>query len=461
MLVYPQSKEIVRHVMLNLKNTASGDDKTPQQKVELQKIRLPKGGPETTGYPDMHNFFSWVNYVKDKDSLKGNYAVGKPTAPIFHEMAKIGIEYWQKATSEAISYGHPKGEHSNKQLAASGLSKIYNVEISPKHILFTVGGKSARYSMLKSVQDYIGDKKIVTTLPYYMDYAGYACDEFVTNLAFVDLAKGNTATLIAKLLQDSLEKIKDVGAFLFCDPNNPMGTTLQLEEWQKVGKVLTAYPKTPIILDEAYAEMVFDRPHVSLLTACPYLYDRIMILRSAAKGFSAAGERMALLICPNEQILQNITYHNMSIYIHAPKSLQYMYARLLNEISPNKYEQIANFYKGKVNRVHHELQKLNLLPSCFGKYKPNATFYVIADLSYFKGKRIHPQAQYILKKTSNTIETDLDLSFHMLFKYGIALTPLSYFGFAPESLLTRITCSMEDEEIDDLIEILKLAKESA
>ena len=423
--------------------------------VTQKRINLSLGSENCTGFADMHTYFFWIKYVEKKGKLKGNFAVGKPTAPLFPEMRKIGVEYWKNLPNKAINYGHPKGEELNRKLAAKALSKIYNVNISPKHILFTVGGKSAIYSILKTITDFIGDKKIITTLPYYMDYAGYACDNFKTNLAYVDLASGNTDTLNASLLRSSLKKINNVGAFLFCDPNNPMGTTLNLKQWQEVGQVLREYPNAPIILDEAYAEMVFDRQHTSLLTACPDLYERLIILRSATKGFSAAGERMALIISPNKNLINAITYRNMSIYIHSPKSLQYIYAKTLSTLHPKQTIRIANFYKTKVIKVYNTLKKLNLLPTVFGDYKPNSSFYTIANLSCFKKQKLHPKAQKILRKKTNTIKTDLDLSYHLLFKYGIALAPLSYFGFCPKRMYMRITCSMTDVELKYLLNVLK------
>ena len=50
-----------------------------------------------------------------------------------------------------------------------------------------------------------------------------------------------------------------------------------------------------ILLDEAYMEMSYD-PYSSLFTLASHLHERIVLVRSATKGFSASGERMAVAV---------------------------------------------------------------------------------------------------------------------------------------------------------------------
>jgi len=108
-------------------------------------------------------------------------------------------------------------------------------------------------------------------------------------------------------------------ALLLCDPNNPLGTVLGGEELEKIADVLRANKDLTIILDEAYAEMVLDgQKHVSLLSVAPDLKNRIILLRSATKGLSAAGERMAITIAFNKEIMKTMLQHSINNYGHAP-----------------------------------------------------------------------------------------------------------------------------------------------
>ncbi|MFX7739893.1 aminotransferase class I/II-fold pyridoxal phosphate-dependent enzyme, partial [Acinetobacter baumannii] len=81
------------------------------------------------------------------------------------------------------------------------------------------------------------------------------------------------------------------------DPNNPLGTIIEDSELYSIAEILRKHTDILIILDEAYAEMRLDgQQHMSLLRIAPDLSSRIVLMRSATKALSAAGERMAALI---------------------------------------------------------------------------------------------------------------------------------------------------------------------
>ena len=104
----------------------------------------------------------------------------------------------------------------------------------------------------------------------------------------------------------------DVAVLLIVDPSNPLGTVLSNEQMDAVIHFLNNHPDIKVWLDEAYAEQRFgeEDPKGSLLSYAynkmPGVVSQIVTLRSATKAASAAGERMACIICKDATYMKEI-----------------------------------------------------------------------------------------------------------------------------------------------------------
>lgn len=407
---------------------------------------------------DLGNYYEWVRHV-DADNLcnKHNkilsFMVGRPSYKIDETFRLAMVEYWESiAKDKPISYGDIQGEYAYRKLMARGLSKQYNnkIDFVPENILFTTGGVAALHASFYAVNTLLPNKKIVTSLPFHSFYTGYNGREDINFLSTFNVMH-NGGVLNAKDLENHLSKLRndEIAAFLFCDPNNPMATTPGAEEWGKITKILKQYPN-PIILDEAYAEMVFNKPHESLLEVSPELKERIILLRSAAKGLSAAGERAAIGVSFNKEIMNLMVKYTLNQSIHSPKSHQYAYAQAMVKLTKRKKKSLSSFYMKKVNYIHKFLKEKGILFNN-KNYCPNSTFYIVADFSFMKGKTLNNEAIQVFSSRHNEIEADQDIAYHLLFEHGIAIAPMSFFGENPNKCLLRITCSGTKEELDELL----------
>jgi histidinol-phosphate aminotransferase len=81
---------------------------------------------------------------------------------------------------------------------------------------------------------------------------------------------------------------KRVRLLVVVNPNNPTGTAVRLQD---INSILSAHPKLPVIVDEAYFEYAGD-------TATPLLteYPNLFVLRSFSKAFGLAGLRLGYLL---------------------------------------------------------------------------------------------------------------------------------------------------------------------
>lgn len=382
-------------------------------------------------------------------------AFGKPTAPLDQDLLEAMRHYWNFfPDGAALPYCDTAGLWNCRLLMAKSLEKQYHekVQINPKHLIFTVGGCGALQAAFSAIHQQHPNGKLVAVTPYYPQYQILNGGTAQNTLHPIDVTK-TSFLLTAEALEESLKTISpsEISAFVFCDPNNPCGTTSGTNEWRKIADILRRYGNIPIVLDEAYAEMCFHEPHVSLLETAPDLVQRIVLMRSATKGFSAAGERMAIVVAPNKKIRSTMLDFITNISLHAPTSHQYAYTHAMQHLTNEKKQNLGRFYQKRVAFMQQELERINMQlddPS----YKPNATFYLLANLKKYQGHPLNKKAALILGKTESDpkIETDVDIAYHLLFTKNLAISPLSFFGVGPNECLMRITCSDHEEILREM-----------
>ena len=417
-------------------------------------IKLPSG--KLTNFNDFGYFYIWAIHhsINNKVIMA---AVGKPILPVFSGIKDGSELYWKSLKmDEAIEYGDLRGEPEYRQRMALALEKEYKTNFDKDQVIFTVGGRSGLRAIFYMVRTLFQNKKIVNTMPFYPDHIGSQEKLLAINESIlINTLKHGRIT--ADLLNDALKDVspQEIGAFVFCEPNNPMGYTISECEWKKIVIILKKFPDAVIILDEAYAEMVFDKPHVSLVSIAPELKHRIVLLRSATKGFSAAGERMAILVAFDNKYLEAILEYNFTNLIHAPKSGQFAYTYAMERLTDDIKLNLAHYYKTHVKSIECILRETNFNVKTIENYSVDSTFYIIADFSELIGLTIGQELKDIYKEEKNIIENDVDIVFYLLFKYNLAFMPLSLFGVAKKAGLVRITCALINGEQEIIRENLQ------
>lgn len=411
---------------------------TEEGSYPFKAIRLPFAN-DLVQLDDMSKFYLWAKEFQKKDPNVVIAAIGRPTAPIYPPLKKAMALYAHLVDpSMSIEYGDLQGEEEYREKMAKALTRQYNTDFTKENILFTAGGRIGVLATMHLIHDLFPQKKIVTTSPYYPDYKGRYNQPLV-------LVNTLNSPLTAEKLDKSLQGVdKDsVGAFIFCSPNNPMGWVVSQNEWLKIAKILEAYPDTLILLDEAYAEMSFNGVPTSLVTVAPHLKHRIVLLRSATKGMSASGERMAVAACWNPSYLSKIKQYHASQLIHAPKGAQFSYTKAMESLEPTDIKALADYYEPQVRFLENILKESDFH---YTGSTVEGTFYVIANFKEFIGQDIDPGVEPVYPIQKTKIDDDVDIAFHLLAKYGVGFMPLSLFGVDPKAGLVRITCSMTDKE---------------
>lgn len=424
----------------------------------------------------------WAHTLKKEAALKAPSrikpfifaGIGKPTYPINAHTITSYQSYWQKMAntakkwhlnpekiqkSAAVDYGDPRGDDEPIALMAEVMSAWYGSEIKPEHVLFTVGGIGALHVIFATLNTLYEDApgyRVITPFPHYSAYSNNPSHR----LHPINVMKEPGYKLTARALEASIKEAyalaeTDGGwpkAILICNPSNPLGTIIDEAEFKKIADVLRRYPELHLIFDEAYAEMSFHEMP-SLLKIAPDLKERIILLRSATKALSAAGERMAVLLVFNQALMNEMLNKNITSFIHAPRSAQLAYAETMAHFDAAEQKNLITFYQKKVDYVMARLHAMGAaMPDPV--YQVEATFYALCDLRELFGLDLPKEAQQALQKTGK-ISTGEDLAYYLLFKDAVMITPLSYFGLPQNSGIMRITCSANEQELQELMDRLE------
>lgn len=424
----------------------------------------------------------WANSVNDEMNLmqtnpekKVIFAgLGKPTYPINSNTIKSYLTYWKNLDDiskkwyenpegidelAAVDYGDPRGDTKPRELMAEAMSSWYESQINPENILFTVGGIGALrviFETFNTRYDDLSSYRIITPFPHYSAYSNNPRHR----LHPIEVMSEPGYKLKAAALDKSIKEAYQLAgsdlslpkAVLLCNPSNPLGTIIEEEDLLEIANVLRNYPDLYIIMDEAYVEMSY-KPVPSFLKLAPDLKSKLIILRSATKALSAAGERMAILMVFEQALMNEMLNKNISYFIHAPRSAQIAYAQTMEKFDTIEQKKLSQFYRQKIDYVMMRLHAMGAaMPDPL--YDVNATFYVLADFSDMFGLEFPKEIQKVIP-TSSSISTGEELAYYLLFKDKVMVCPLSYFGLPPDCGFMRITCSGNNAELCELMDRLE------
>lgn len=421
----------------------------------------------------------WSNYLYKLQVSTSNSTnqlifagLGKPSYPINQNTVRSYKKYWDQIEKQAelwhsnpnheiencaIDYGDPHGDLHARTLMAEAMSNWYDTDISVDNILFTVGGIGGLKIIFNALNNLHAPKfRVITPFPFYPAYANNPHHI----LHPIDVMSNSGYQLTAKSLETSIKSAYELSekdgylpkAILICNPSNPLGTIVKENELQKIALVLEKYPDLQVIIDEAYAEMNFiDIP--SFFHHAPELKQRMIVLRSATKALSAAGERLAVLLVFNPAIKNELIKEQITAYVHPPRSSQLAYSETMLNFSQDERNSMSSYYQTKVNYVMNRLKNMGAeMPCPF--YQVEATFYALGDFSDLMGMEIPSEAEITLGK-KGLIQTGEELVYSLLFKDSLMLAPLSYFGLSEDCGYLRITCSAKSDELKEMMDRLE------
>jgi aspartate/methionine/tyrosine aminotransferase len=431
-------------------------------------MKRPNGHNSNT-VPLTQFYHEWVHELCARGFKVADGSRGKPSFPKDASAEKAILDFVKNA-GKVFPYGtNAVGEKKFREQAAAGFSKEYGINFSANEMVFTPGGQFGISAAFYLVEHLFPNSVIVSPKPWYLNHHDIACmfsngfNAIPNNDKFhaIDILDAGVKRLSAGLIQNAIDECnkqnKKIGAFLFCNPMNPMGQVTRKNEWQEIAKTLDKYPDALILMDEAFAEIIFDNDYnCSILHAAPHLKNRMILFRSGTKALGYPGERLAVMAVP-EKYLDILTAFQSRLLGSAPLTSQAGMAAAIANMSVASKQKISEYYfenykflKSKVA----ENKNLKILSEAEGG------FYVLVDFSSFKGKKIPALAKEILGDNADLISTDTQLSISLMCgllgdNKGIATIPASAFGANKNSLILRVSFSSNKDQIDLFFKMVK------
>lgn len=321
---------------------------------------------EQMEHSPIRKFYKYAEEAVSKGKKIYYLNIGQPdikTPKVFFE----AIKKFENG-SEVLEYMPSQGIPELIQ----GMIKYYekhNIYFNPEDIIITQGGSEAlTFTMLCITND--GDEIIVPE-PFYSNYSIFIKG---TGAKIVPITtKAEDGFHFAKREDIESKITKRTRAILLTNPGNPTGTVLNKAEMRMIADVAKEHDLF-IISDEVYREFVYGDSPITSFGQIPDVTDRVILIDSISKRFSACGARIGAVISKNKELQNNILKLCQG-RLSSPTLDQYGAVALYN-LPDTYFDDVIKEYEKRRDVVFDKLSKMDGV-IC---QKPQGAFYITAKL---------------------------------------------------------------------------------
>ncbi len=315
-------------------------------------------------YSPIRKLSAFADEAKKKGLKVYHLNIGQPDIETPIEIFEAIGNYREKV----LGYG-PSGGILDLRLAVLDYYRNLGFDLDLDNIWITIGGSEAIVFAMMTVCD-PGDEIIVFE-PYYTNYNGFAV---MSNIKLVAIETKIENGFHLPPESEIKKKISSrTRAILINTPNNPTGTVLTEEEMFILQRLCKRH-NLFLLSDEVYREFIYDgKQHISALSL-PEIEDRVILMDSISKRFSACGARVGCIISRNKKVMDAL--------------LRFCQARLcpptLEQIGAvAAYKYIDKYITPMIKEYEHRrnvlFECLKEIPNVYG-HKPEGAFYTVLSL---------------------------------------------------------------------------------
>lgn len=312
--------------------------------------------------------------------------------------------------------------------------KKYNMNFEQDEVLIMNGGSEALLFALIAIAD-DGDEVIVPE-PFYTNYNGFgsAVGVQVTPIT-TEASKGFHLPSKKEFVKSINNKTRGI---LLSNPGNPTGVVYSKEEVQMIADIAKEH-NLYVIADEVYREFVYDDIEYTSFGNIPEIEDRVVLVDSVSKRFSACGARIGAVLSKNKELIKQILKLCQG-RLCCP-TLEQIGAVELYNVSDSYFKSVLEEYQKRRDIVFEGLRQI---PGVVCE-KPTGAFYVIAKLPVIDAEEF---VIWMLKEFSVDNETVM-----LAPAEGFYATP----GLGKDE--ARIAYILNENDLKKSMNILKLALE--
>lgn len=293
-----------------------------------------------------------------------NLNIGQPDVPTPPEFLRAVCAF----SDPVLAYGPSDGLPELKAAMCEYFAR-YEISLRPAEVLITNGGSEAILFAFNAVAD--DGEEIIIPEPFYTNYNGYA---EMANLRIVPVR--THAEEGFHLPPDAVldaAVTRRTRAVLVCSPNNPTGTVLSWEEMERLAAFADRHDLF-VIADEVYKEFTYDgRRHRSVLEL-PGVEQRVIVVDSVSKRFSACGARVGAVISRNPEVMSAILKFGQARL--CPPTLEQLGATAAYRLPESYFDAVRAEYQHRRDVLYDALTADPgiLLP------KPRGAFYMVVKM---------------------------------------------------------------------------------
>lgn len=278
------------------------------------------------------------------------------------------IDVIKNFDKKVVSYSESGGETVLLD-AICGYFKDYGINFEREDIIITNGGSEALNMVFTSILD-PGDEALIPE-PFYSNYHTFITGAGGKVVPVTTRAEEGYDFARAKLIEDAITaKTK---AICCISPGNPTGRVLTLADMELIGEIAVKHDLW-IIADEVYREFVYDKRHVTSFGMMEKFRDRVVIIDSVSKRFSACGARIGCIASKNEKLMDGIM--KIAQGRLCVSTLDQVGSAELYHLDNSYYDEMRAEYESRRDAAYRELIKI---PGIVCK-KPGGAFYMMAKL---------------------------------------------------------------------------------
>lgn len=247
--------------------------------------------------------------------------------------------------------------------------KLYDMNYERDDILITNGGSEALTLIFTALLN-PGEEALIAE-PFYTNYNTF-CNQVNGKLVpLTTSAEDGYAWAKRDLIEAAITP--DTKAICCISPGNPTGRVLTLDEMKLVGEIAKEHDLW-IISDEVYREFAYDDREVTSFGMIEDLADRVILVDSVSKRFSACGARVGAVISKNKELMSGIL--KLAQGRLCCPTLEQVGAAALYRLDKSYYDEAKAEYCARRDAAYDEISKI---PGVVCQ-KPGGAFYLTAKL---------------------------------------------------------------------------------
>ncbi len=307
---------------------------------------------------------SIANKVKKQGKKVYHLNIGQPDI----ETPKAFLDAIKNYDLNVIKYSFSNGEPTLIKAIKDSFERE-DVIFEEEDILITNGGSEAITFSTIALCD--PEDEILVPEPFYTNYNGFTVELNVNIVPITTKADDGfhwpKKSEIVKLITPKTK------AILFSNPGNPTGTILRQDELEMIAEIAIENDLF-IICDEVYRGFAFDGSKAISMGTVKGIEERLIIIESVSKRYSACGARIGAICTRNKELIHNVSKLCQARLCVA--TLEQVGAAELYKLPQSYVDKIRDEYQMRRDII---CEALNKIPGVFFR-KPKGAFYVVVKL---------------------------------------------------------------------------------